>query len=129
MQTTQTRHRIPVAIISSSNPRRSSGIWRWTFFRIHYVCAGVARIRTGGFGQAQSGYYPWEWIAFWDLLIQPAFMFMAGVAIAIRAGTAQGAGRDRTPTLLARNGAEFAADPDEPDPDIDLGGKVILPTD
>jgi predicted acyltransferase len=49
---------------------------------------------SGGFGLAelaarrpaftgianQFDHMPWEWIAFWDL-IQPAFMFMVGVAM------------------------------------------------
>src|SRR5260370_20091563 len=41
----------------------------------------------------QFDHRPWEWIAFWDL-IQPAFMFMVGVAMpfAIAARRAQGAG-------------------------------------
>src|SRR5215471_16656803 len=41
----------------------------------------------------QFEHRPWEWIAFWDL-IQPAFMFMVGVAMpfALAARQAQGAG-------------------------------------
>jgi len=41
----------------------------------------------------QFDHKPWEWIAFWDL-IQPAFMFMVGVAMpfAIAIRRAQGAG-------------------------------------
>jgi predicted acyltransferase len=43
--------------------------------------AELARVRPGFAGIAnQFEHMPWEWIAFWDL-IQPAFMFMAGVAL------------------------------------------------
>lgn len=62
---------------------------------------------SGGFGLAalaqrnpaftgiadQFEHHPWEWIAFWDL-IQPAFMFMVGVAMpfALARRMAEGAG-------------------------------------
>jgi len=47
----------------------------------------------------QFDHMPWEWIAFWDL-IQPAFMFMVGVAIAVRAGPPPGARRHPAPTVF-----------------------------
>src|SRR5437764_8148304 len=63
---------------------------------------------SGGFGLAelakrrpafrgianQFDHMPWEWIVFWDL-IQPAFMFMVGVAMpfALARRTEQGATR------------------------------------
>lgn len=65
---------------------------------------------SGGFGLAalaknrpayawiagQFDHKPWEWIAFWDL-IQPAFMFMVGVAMpfALDARAARGADRSQ----------------------------------
>ena len=43
--------------------------------------AGLARRNPAFAGLAdQFEHHPWEWIAFWDL-IQPAFMFMVGVAM------------------------------------------------
>src|ERR1700737_2824766 len=43
--------------------------------------AELAKHRPGFAGIAnQFDHMPWEWIAFWDL-IQPAFMFMVGVAM------------------------------------------------
>ena len=43
--------------------------------------AGLARHNPAFLGLAdQFEHKPWEWIAFWDL-IQPAFMFMVGVAM------------------------------------------------
>jgi predicted acyltransferase len=43
--------------------------------------AGLARHKPAFTGIAnQFEHMPWEWIAFWDL-IQPAFMFMVGVAM------------------------------------------------
>ena len=74
---------------------------------------------SGGFGLAalarhqpafswiagEFDHRPWEWIAFWDL-IQPAFMFMVGVAMpfALAARVARGAGsRDLFRHVSARS--------------------------
>jgi predicted acyltransferase len=54
---------------------------------------GLAKLNPAYAGvAAQFEHMSWEWIAFWDL-IQPAFMFMVGVAIpfALAARIAQGA--------------------------------------
>jgi heparan-alpha-glucosaminide N-acetyltransferase len=43
--------------------------------------AGLAKHNPASIGLAnQFDHHPWQWIAFWDL-IQPAFMFMVGVAM------------------------------------------------
>ena len=55
--------------------------------------AALAKNRPAFAGIAgQFDHKPWEWIAFWDL-IQPAFMFMVGVAMpfALASREAQGA--------------------------------------
>ena len=62
---------------------------------------------------------PWEWIAFWDL-IQPAFMFMVGVAMPFAIAIRRARGRRRWRTLPSHRGAQFPADPDEPDSHVDL---------
>ena len=87
---------------------------------------------SGGFGLAelakrnpaftgiadQFEHRPWEWIAFWDL-IQPAFMFMVGVAMPFALASRAATGRHQPAALPARRRAQFPADPDEPDPDLD----------
>jgi heparan-alpha-glucosaminide N-acetyltransferase len=90
MQATQTRSRIPVAVVTSSTPSAQQRYVALDAFRGFIMFVLVSR----GFGLAalarnnpaftgianQFEHMPWEWIAFWDL-IQPAFMFMVGVAM------------------------------------------------
>jgi predicted acyltransferase len=90
MQATQTRSRIPVAIVTPPTPSVQQRYLALDAFRGFIMFVLVSR----GFGLAalakrnpaftgianQFEHMPWEWIAFWDL-IQPAFMFMVGVAM------------------------------------------------
>ena len=75
----------------------------------------------------QFDHRPWEWIAFWDL-IQPAFMFMVGVAMPFAIAIRRAQRRQRSRTLPAHCGAQSPADPDEPDSDVDLVRQAAFPT-
>jgi heparan-alpha-glucosaminide N-acetyltransferase len=89
MQATPTRFRIPVAVVTPT-PSAQQRYLALDAFRGFIMFVLVSR----GFGLAalakrnpaftgianQFEHMPWEWIAFWDL-IQPAFMFMVGVAM------------------------------------------------
>src|SRR5213078_1561703 len=82
-----TQARPATAAVPSSAPQRYLALDAYRGF-IMFVLV------SGGFGLAalarnrpaftwiasQFDHKPWEWIAFWDL-IQPAFMFMVGVAM------------------------------------------------
>ncbi len=66
--------------------------------------AGLAKRNPAFAGLAnQFDHKPWEWIAFWDL-IQPAFMFMVGVAMPFALARRMERGRDGPAALLARSG-------------------------
>jgi len=90
MQATETRTRIPVAVVTPATPSGQQRYLALDAFRGFIMFVLVSR----GFGLAalakrnpafsgianQFEHMPWEWITFWDL-IQPAFMFMVGVAM------------------------------------------------
>lgn len=62
--------------------------------------AALARSNPAFAGIAdQFEHKPWEWIAFWDL-IQPAFMFMVGVAMPFALARRMETGADRRQLLL-----------------------------
>ena len=90
MQATEMRAGIPVAVVPPITPSGQQRYLALDAFRGFIMFVLVSR----GFGlealakrnPAFSGianqfeHMPWEWITFWDL-IQPAFMFMVGVAM------------------------------------------------
>jgi predicted acyltransferase len=90
MQATETRTRIPVEAVTPVAPSGQQRYLALDAFRGFIMFVLVSR----GFGLAalakrnpgftcianQFEHMPWEWITFWDL-IQPAFMFMVGVAM------------------------------------------------
>src|SRR5712692_3502077 len=90
MQTAPTLPRSPLAAESSPKPSVQQRYLALDAYRGFIMLVLV----SGGFGLAavaqrrpafagiasQFDHMPWEWIAFWDL-IQPAFMFMVGVAM------------------------------------------------
>src|SRR5437879_7016093 len=90
MQATETRTRIPVAVVTPTTPSGQQRYLALDAFRGFIMFVLVSR----GFGLEalakrnpaftgianQFEHMPWEWITFWDL-IQPAFMFMVGVAM------------------------------------------------
>ena len=88
MQTAETLERTPVEV-----PPKPSAQQRYLALDAYRGFIMLVLV-SGGFGLAelaqrrpaftvlanQFDHMPWEWIAFWDL-IQPAFMFMVGVAM------------------------------------------------
>src|SRR5271169_5209932 len=89
----QAAQRSPGAQVPAAAPPKPSAQQRYLaldafrgFIMVVLVSGGfglaeLARRRPAFTGIAnQFDHMPWEWIAFWDL-IQPAFMFMVGVAM------------------------------------------------
>src|SRR6266436_7851377 len=90
MQATEMRTGIPVAVVTPTTPSGQQRYLALDAFRGFIMFVLVSR----GFGLEalakrnpaftgianQFEHMPWEWITFWDL-VQPAFMFMVGVAM------------------------------------------------
>src|SRR6478672_11938706 len=90
MPTAHTLERVPVPAAAPPKPSAQARYLALDAYRGFIMLILV----SGGFGLAelakrrpeflgianQFEHMPWEWIAFWDL-IQPAFMFMVGVAM------------------------------------------------
>jgi heparan-alpha-glucosaminide N-acetyltransferase len=131
MQSAQTLERAPGAPATAAAPARYLALDAYRGFIMLVLVSGgfglaaLARQRPAFTGIAnQFEHMPWEWITFWDL-IQPAFMFMVGVAMPFALARRMELGRHPTPGLRARGGAEFPADADEPDPDVDRQGHDV----
>ena len=130
---TQTSLAVPTEV--SAQPKRSAsqrylaldayrGFIMFVLVSGGFGLAALARRNPAYAGIAsQFDHMDWEWIHFWDL-IQPAFMFMVGVAMPFALASRMAQGADRTGALPARGGAQSPAHSVEPGPDVDLAAAL-----